>query len=195
MNSMTPKVDGYIRKHRKWQEPLQKLREIVLECGLTEEVKWRVPCYTLENRNVIILGAFKEYCALTFVKGALLQDAKGILAKPGENTQAARVVRFTDAREVVELKATLKAHIREAIAVEKAGLKVPFKKITEHAVPQELQRKLDQNPELKAAFCALTPGRQRAYLLYFSGAKQSTTRQARIEKCVSRILEGKGLDD
>jgi uncharacterized protein YdeI (YjbR/CyaY-like superfamily) len=192
---MNPSVDGYVRKNKKWQEELQKLRTIILGSELIEEVKWRVPCYTLQNRNVILLGAFKEYCGLTFVKGALLKDAQGILKQPGENTQSARLIRFTHVREITELESTLKAYVDEAIRVEKTGLKVRFKKITEHKIPGELQKKLDEIPALKTAFAALTPGRQRAYLLYFSGAKQAKTRESRIEKCMRQILKGKGIDD
>jgi uncharacterized protein YdeI (YjbR/CyaY-like superfamily) len=195
MRGMNPKVNGYLRKNKKWQEELEKLRRIILDCQLTEEVKWRVPCYTINNRNVVILGAFKEYCALSFVKGALLKDVHGVLRKPGENTQSARLIRFTHIREIVEMEPILKAYIHEAIAVEKAGLKVKLKKITEHKVPEELQNKLDEIPSLKTAFRALTPGRQRAYLLYFSAPKQSKTRASRIEKCMQQILDGKGLDD
>lgn len=195
MNRRNPSVDGYLRKNKKWQKELQALRTIILGSELTEEVKWRVPCYTLQNSNVILLGAFKDYCGLTFVKGALLKDAMGILKLPGENTQSARLIRFTNVREIAELESTLKAYIDEAIAAEQAGLKVRFKKITEHKVPEELQKKLDEIPALKTAFAALTPGRQRAYLLYFSGAKQAKTRESRINRCLQRILKGKGLDD
>jgi uncharacterized protein YdeI (YjbR/CyaY-like superfamily) len=193
MNGMSPKVDGYVRKNKRWGEELQKLRGIVLDCGLTEEVKWRVPVYTMEGRNVVILGAFKEYCACTFVKGVLLKDGAGVLKKPGENTQAARVIRFTKVGEIAELEAVLKGYIREAMEVERAGLKVALKKITEHKVPEELRRKMEGMPALKTAFGALTPGRQRSYLLYIGGAKRSETREARVERCVPRILEGKGL--
>jgi uncharacterized protein YdeI (YjbR/CyaY-like superfamily) len=192
---MNPKVDGYLRANKKWQKELQALRRIILECGLSEEIKWRHPCYTFQDSNVIVLGAFKEYCALTFFKGALLKDAKGILAKPGENTQSARVIRFTHVDEVLKIEDILKSYINEAVEAEKAGLKVKFKKITEHKVPEELQKKLDEMPALKKAFAALTPGRQRAYLLHFSSAKQSKTRESRIEKCMPQILKGKGLDD
>jgi len=195
MNKMNPKVDGYLRKSKKWQQELQKLREIALDCQLTEEVKWRHPCYTYEASNVVILGAFKESCVMTFVKGALLKDANRILVKPGENTQVARVIRFTDVQQIVDLEPVLKAYIHEAVEVEKAGTKVQLKKVTERAIPQELQQKLDAIPALKTAFSALTPGRQRAYLLFFSAAKQSKTREARVEKCMQRILSGKGLDD
>jgi uncharacterized protein YdeI (YjbR/CyaY-like superfamily) len=192
---MIPQVDGYLRKNKQWQEELAKLRKIVLDSELTEEVKWRVPCYTFQQSNVVILGAFKECCTLSFLKGALLKDAKGILVKPGENTQSARVVRFTNVREIAKLEPVLKAYINEAIEVEKAGLKVTFKKVTEHPVPEEFQAKLDETPGLKTAFDALTPGRRRAYLLHFSAPKQSKTRVSRVEKCMKQILGGKGLDD
>jgi uncharacterized protein YdeI (YjbR/CyaY-like superfamily) len=195
MNRTNPKVDGYLRKSRQWQEELQKLRMILLDCQLTEEVKWRVPCYTFQGSNVIILGRFKEGCVLSFVKGALLKDAKGILVKPGENTQSARVIRFSNVQQIIELEPILKAYIHEAIEVEKAGLKVNFKKIEEFAIPVELQSKLDEFPALKAAFGALTPGRQRGYILYFSAPKQSKTRTSRVEKCMKQILNGKGLND
>jgi uncharacterized protein YdeI (YjbR/CyaY-like superfamily) len=195
MNKMNPKVDGYLRKSKRWQKELQTLRMILLNRGLIEEVKWRHPCYTFQNHNIAILGGFKEYCVLTFVNGALLKDSNGILAKPGENTQAARMIRFTDVQQIVKLEPILKAYIDEAIAVDKAGLKVRLKKITEFKRPEELQNKLDELPALKAAFAALTPGRQRAYILYFSAAKQSKTRESRVEKSMQRILDGKGLDD
>src|ERR1700722_27512 len=195
MNKMTPMVDGYIRKSKQWQEELRKLRTIILDCPLTEEVKWRHPCYTFQQKNVVIIGRFKECCVLTFVKGALLKDANGILVKPGENTQAARMIRFTDVRQIAEIEPILKAYIHEAIEVEKAGLKVKFKKITEFKIPEELQNKFNKIPALKTAFAALTPGRQRAYLLYFSAAKQSKTRESRVEKCMRQILDSKGIDD
>ena len=195
MNRANPKIDGYIRKSKQWQEELQKLRTILLASPLTEEVKWYHPCYTFEGRNIVIIGRFKEYCMLNFVKGALLKDAKGILVKPGENTQASRVIRFTSVQQIAKLGPALKAFINEAIEVEKAGLKVKFKKITEFKIPEELQHKFDEIPALKTAFRALTPGRQRAYLLYFSAAKQSKTRESRIEKSMQQILNGKGLDD
>jgi uncharacterized protein YdeI (YjbR/CyaY-like superfamily) len=171
-----------------------KLRTIILGCGLTEELKWGKPCYTFRESNVLIIQGFKEYCALMFCKGALLKDPKGILKKPGESTQAARQIRFTHVREIVGMNPVLKAYIQEAIAAEKAGLKVNFKKNPE-PIPQELQSKLDEIPALKTAFAALTPGRQRAYILYFSAAKQSQTRQSRVEKCLKQILQGKGLND
>jgi len=192
---MNPKVDGYLRKSKQWQPVLAKLRTIILDCPLTEEVKWRVPCYTFQNKNVVIVGRFKDYCMFSFVKGALLKDPHGILVKPGENTQASRVIRFTSVQQIVDVEPILKAYIHEAIEVEKSGLKVKLKKITDFKFPQELQDKLDEHAKFKAAFSALTPGRQRAYLLYFSSAKQSKTRKSRVKKCMPQILMGKGLDD
>ena len=192
---MNPKVDVFLRKAEKWQDEFKKLRMIILDCHLTEELKWGVPCYTFEKRNIVLIHGFKEYCALLFVKGALSSDAKGILITQTENTQAARQIRFTNVRETVEMEPILKAYIYEAIEVEKAGLKVNFKEKTELVFPEEFQRKLDQNPALKAAFDALTPGRQRAYNLYFSAPKQSKTRESRVEKCMQQILDGKGLND
>jgi len=191
---MNPKVDGYLRKNKKWQKELGELRRIVLDCHLSEEVKWRVPFYTRENRNIVFLGAFKEYCSLSFVKGVLLKDERHILKKPGEHTQSGRLIRFTSVAEILELEPVLKAYVRQAIEVEKAGLKVKLKKNPE-PIPREFQDKLDEIPALKAAFCALTPGRQRSYILYFSAAKQSKTRVARVEKCMGQILEGKGMND
>jgi uncharacterized protein YdeI (YjbR/CyaY-like superfamily) len=190
-----PKVDGYLRKLKKWQEEMTKLRRIILDCHLTEELKWGHPCYTLQKNNIVLIHGFKEYCALLFFKGALLTDAKGILVQQTENVQAARQIRFTNVREIVKMEPILKAYIREAIQVEKAGLKVKYKKTSEFNVPDEFQKRLDETPEFKAAFHALTPGRQRAYVLYFSAAKQSKTRESRIEKCMPQILNGKGLDD
>ncbi|HEY1603646.1 MAG TPA: YdeI/OmpD-associated family protein [Pirellulales bacterium] len=192
---MNLKVDGFFRGLKKWQKELKELRRIILGHELTEELKWGVPCYTLEKRNVVLIHAFKEYCAILFVKGALLKDAQGILIQQTKNTQAARQIRFTTAQEIRKLKSSLNTYLLAAIAVEKAGLKVKFKKITEHAIPDELQHKLDAMPALKTAFGALTPGRQRAYLLHVSAAKRSTTRESRVEKCIPRILKGKGLDD
>jgi uncharacterized protein YdeI (YjbR/CyaY-like superfamily) len=192
---MNPKVDGYLRKAKKWQAELEKLRMIILDCQLTEELKWGKPCYTFQKSNIVIIVGFKEYCALLFCKGALLNDANGILIKPGENTQAARQIRFTNVREIVEMEPFLKAHIYEAIEVEKAGLEVNFKKATEFVIPEEFQNKLAEIPALKSAFDALTPGRQRAYILYFSAPKQSKTRESRVEKCMPQILNGKGLND
>jgi uncharacterized protein YdeI (YjbR/CyaY-like superfamily) len=193
--NMNPKVDAYLSRAKKWQEELAALRTIVLDCHLTEELKWGVPCYTLEKNNIVLIHVFKEYCALLFFKGALLKDPKGILIQQTQNTQAARQIRFTNVREIVEMEATVKATIGEAIKVEKAGLKVNFKKTTEFSIPEEFQHKLDEIPALKPAFDALTPGRQRAYILYFSAAKQSKTRESRVEKYVQQILNGKGLDD
>jgi uncharacterized protein YdeI (YjbR/CyaY-like superfamily) len=195
MNRMNPKVDGFLRKAKKWREELQKLRAIVLDCGLTEEVKWRQPCYTFQGRNIALIHGFKEYCALLFFNGALLKDAKGILEKPGENTQAGRRIPFTSVREIVKMESTLEAYIHEAIEVEKAGLKVKLKKTREFVIPEEFQNKLDEMAALKTAFDALTPGRQRAYILHFSAAKQSKTRASRVEKWMQQILDGKGIDD
>jgi len=192
---MNPKVDFFFRKAKKWQEEFEKLRMIILDCGLTEELKWGVPCYTFEKRNIVLIHGFKEYCALLFFKGALLNDANGILVQQTKNVQAARQIRFTGVREIVKLKPVLKAYIYEAIEVEKAGLKVPFKKTKEFSMPEEFQNKLNENPALKKAFNALTPGRQRAYLLYFSAPKQSKTRESRVEKSMRQILNGKGLND
>ncbi len=192
---MNPKVDFYFTKAKKWQEELEQLRMIILDCGLTEELKWGVPCYTFEKRNIVLIHVFREYCALLFFKGALLNDANGILIRQTENVQAARQIRFTSVREIVKMKPVLKAYIHEAIEVEKAGLKVNFKKTTEFKNPEEFQKKLDKIPALKAAFKALTPGRQRAYILYFSQPKQSKTRESRVEKCMQQILNGKGLND
>jgi uncharacterized protein YdeI (YjbR/CyaY-like superfamily) len=195
MNGMNPKVDSFISKANQWQDEFKKLRMIVLDCGLTEELKWGVPCYTLEKSNVVLMHGFKEYCALLFVKGALLKDPKGILITQTENVQAARQVRFTSVQEIDELEPILKAYIHEAIEAEKAGLKVDYKKTTEFKVPEEFKNKLDEIPALKTAFYALTPGRQRAYLLYFSAPKQSETRKTRVEKLLPQILKGKGLND
>jgi uncharacterized protein YdeI (YjbR/CyaY-like superfamily) len=192
---MNPKVDVYLSKSKKWQEELGKLRMIILDCQLTEELKWGVPCYTFQKSNIVLIHVFKEYCALLFFKGALLHDAHGILIKQTENVQAGRQIRFTNVREIVEMEPILKAYIYEAIEVEKAGLKVNFKKNTELIFPEEFQKKLDEIPALKAAFDALTPGRQRAYNLYFSAPKQSKTRESRVEKCMQQILNGKGLND
>jgi uncharacterized protein YdeI (YjbR/CyaY-like superfamily) len=192
---MNHKVDEYLSKAKKWQEELQTLRMIILDCQLTEELKWGQPCYTFQKSNIVLISGFKEYCALSFFKGVLLNDANGILKKPGENTQAARLIRFTNVREIVEMESILKAYIYEAIEVEKAGLKVDFKEKTELIFPEEFQKKLDEIPALKTAFDALTPGRQRAYNLYFSAAKQSKTRESRVEKCMQKILDGKGLND
>jgi uncharacterized protein YdeI (YjbR/CyaY-like superfamily) len=192
---MNPKVDFFFDKAEKWQEEYEKLRMIVLECGLTEELKWGCPCYTFQKSNVVLLHGFKDYCALLFHKGALLSDSHGILIQQTENVQAARQIRFAGIREIVELEPILKACIYEAIEVEKAGLKVELKKPAEFKISEEFQTKLDKIPTLKAAFEALTPGRQRAYLLHFSAPKQSKTRESRVENCIPKILNGKGLDD
>ena len=195
MNKMNPKVDWYFSKEKKWQEEIKKLRMITLDCGLTEELKWGVPCYTFEKTNIVLIHGFKEYCAVLFVKGALLKDAKGVLIAQTENVQAARQIRFTKVREIVEIETVLKAYIHEAIEVEIAGLKVNFKKPSEFTTPEEFTSKLEGVPGLQGAFDALTPGRQRAYLLYFSAPKQSKTRESRIEKYTQQILNGKGLND
>ncbi|MCE0498256.1 MAG: YdeI/OmpD-associated family protein [Methylacidiphilales bacterium] len=192
---MNPKVDVYLGNAKKWRKELEKLRRILLGCQLTEELKWGKPCYTFQASNVVIMLPLKEYCTLLFCKGVLLKDAHGILVKAGENTQAARQIRFTHLREIVGMETILKDFIHQAIEVEKAGLKVKYKKISEFKFPEELQKKLDEMPALKTAFKALTPGRQRGYLLYFSAAKQSATRESRVEKCMRQILKGKGLND
>jgi len=192
---MNPKVDAYLNKAKKWQEEFEKLRMIILDFQLIEELKWGVPCYTFEKRNIVLIHGFKEYCALLFFKGALLNDTNGILIQQTENVQAARQIRFTNVREIVEIEPILKAYIFEAIEVEKAGLKVNYKKTTEFIIPEEFQNKLDEIPALKTAFDALTPGRQRAYIHYFSAPKQSKTRESRVEKYIRQILNGKGLND
>ena len=206
--NMNSKVDLYLEegcgrcdlyrtpqcKVHSWPEELKKLRMILLDCGLTEELKWGAPCYTFRNKNVAMMSALRECCVLSFFKGALLNDTNGILKKPGENSQAARVIRFINVEEIVELEPILKAYIFEAIEIEKAGLKVNFKKNPE-PIPEELQQKFDENPTLKAAFEALTPGKQRGYIIHFSQPKQSKTRADRIEKCVQKILNGEGFHD
>jgi len=192
---MNPKVDFYFDKAKTWQKELEQLRTIALDCGLTEELKWGVPCYTLQKSNIVLIHAFKEYCAFLFFKGALLNDPNGILIQQTKNVQAARQIRFTNVREIVKMEAILKSYIYEAIEVEKAGLQVKLKKTKEFAMPEEFKNKLAKKPALKTAFEALTPGRQRAYLLYFSSAKQSKTRESRVEKYMPQILQGKGLDD
>ena len=188
-------MDEYLSKASQWQEEMEALRTILLDCGLTEELKWRVPCYMYKASNIVLIGAFKEYCTLSFFKGVLLNDANGILVAPGENSQTVRMIKFTSVKEIIKQESTLKAYIYEAIEVEKAGLKVDFKKSTNLIFPQELQDKLEKDPAFKTAFEALTPGRQRAYNLYFSAAKQSNTRKARIEKYTQRILDGIGIND
>jgi len=192
---MNPQVDDFLSKAESWREEYAALRGIVLGCGLTEEFKWMHPCYSLDKNNVVLIHGFKQYCALLFVKGALLKDPQGILIQQTENVQAARQIRFTSVREIVKLKATLKAYIKEAMEVEKAGLEVTYKKTSEFAIPDEFQKQLRENQALKTAFEALTPGRQRGYLLHFSAPKQSKTREARIEKCLPLIFDGMGLND
>jgi uncharacterized protein YdeI (YjbR/CyaY-like superfamily) len=195
MNKMNPKVDFFFNKAKTWQEEYDKLRMIALDCGLTEELKWGCPCYTLEDDNIVLIHGFKEYCAYLFFKGALLKDPKGILVQQTENVQGARQIRFTHVDEIVKMESTLKSYIKEAIKVEKAGLKVPLKKTSEFKMPEEFKNVLDGTPSLKKAFNALTPGRQRGYLLYFASAKQVKTRESRIEKYIPKILKGKGLED
>ncbi|MGG4146622.1 YdeI family protein [Paenibacillus algorifonticola] len=194
-SAMNAKVDAFLSKSKKWKEEYEKLRAIVLDCELTEDFKWMHPCYTLDNKNIVLIHGFKEYCALLFHKGALLRDTHGMLIQQTENVQAARQIRFTSVQQIVEMETILKAYIFEAIEVEKAGLEVAFKKNSEYAIPEELQNKLDEIPALKTAFEALTPGRQRAYIFYFSEPKQSKTRQSRVEKYMQQILNGKGLKD
>jgi uncharacterized protein YdeI (YjbR/CyaY-like superfamily) len=195
MASMNPKVDFYFKKEKKWQEEIGKMRTIILDCQLTEELKWGCPCYTYEGNNIVLIHVFKDYCALLFMKGALFNDPIGLLVQQTENVQSARQIRFTHAEEIDEMAHIVKAYIQEAIAVEKSGLEVAFKETKEFPMPDEFQKELDENPALKTAFEALTPGRQRGYLLYFSGAKQSKTRLARVEKYAQHILNGKGLND
>jgi uncharacterized protein YdeI (YjbR/CyaY-like superfamily) len=194
-SSMNPKVDEFLSKAKKWQEEFEKLRMIILDCQLTEELKWGVPCYTFEKSNIVLIHGFKEYCAILFIKGSLLHDTHGILIQQTENVQAARQIRFTNVGEIVKMETMVKAYIYEAIEVEKAGLEVDFKKNIEFIIPEELQNKFDEVPVVKTAFEALTPGRQRAYILYFSEPKQSKTRESRVEKCIQQILRGKGLSD
>jgi uncharacterized protein YdeI (YjbR/CyaY-like superfamily) len=193
-SGMNPDVDAFFGKLKKWEPEFRKLRKIALDCKLTEELKWYKPCYTFEGHNIVLIGGFKEYCVLLFFKGALLKDPKGILVTPGQ-LQAGRQIRFTGAREIVEMEPVVKAYIREAIEVEKSGLTVTKKATSDYEVPAEFQRKLDEVPGLKTAFEALTPGRQRGYLYYFAGAKQPKTRESRVEKYIEKIISGKGLDD
>ena len=192
---MNPKVDFYFDKASKWQPALEQLRRIALDCQLTEELKWGTPCYTFQGKNIVLIHDFKEYCAFLFFKGALLSNTDGILIQQSKNVQAARQIRFTNVQEIVDQEAVLKAHIYEAIEVEKSGLEVKFKKTEEFILVEEFQKKLDVLPDLKEAFEALTPGRQRAYMLHFSAPKQSKTRESRVEKCIPQILDGKGLND
>ncbi|HEY1789919.1 MAG TPA: YdeI family protein [Verrucomicrobiae bacterium] len=191
-----PKVDQFLKEAEAWREEFKKLRSIILDCGgLTEELKWGKPCYSFEGNNVVLIHGFKEYCAILFMKGALLKDKKGILIQQTENVQAARQARFISAQEITRQESILKAYINEAIKVQKSGLEVTYKKTNEFAIPEEFQKKLREMPALKTAFEGLTPGRQKGYLLYFAAAKQSQTRESRIEKCVDLILDGKGLND
>jgi len=194
-SEMNPKVDFYFSKAKKWQKEIEKLRMIVLDCGLTEELKWGVPCYTFQKSNIVLIHVFKEYCAFLFFKGALLHDVNGILIQQTKNVQAARQIRFTNVREIAEMEPILKPYIFEAIEVERAGLKVKLKKATAFIIPEEFHNKLNKIPALKTAFNALTPGRQRGYILYFSAPKQSKTRESRVEKSMQPILNGKGLND
>lgn len=192
---MDPKVDKWIRKATKWQEEFEKLRAIILDCGLTEELKWGQACYSFEQKNIVLMHGFREYCALLFFKGALLGDPEHILVQQTENVQAARQIRFTNVREIAKLERVLKTYIYEAIDAEKSGLKISYKKTADFKVPEEFQNRLRRNPALKAAFDALTPGRQKGYLLHFAAAKQSKTREARIDKYTPQILKGEGLND
>jgi uncharacterized protein YdeI (YjbR/CyaY-like superfamily) len=192
---MNPNVDFYFNKATKWRKELETLRKTILEVELTEELKWGVPCYTFQKNNVILIHDFKEYCAVLFPKGALLSDSEGILIQQTENVQAARQIRFTNVQQIIEIQTVLKTYIYEAIEIEKAGLKVELKKPSEFKISEEFQQKLEENPALKSAFYALTPGRQRGYLLHFSAPKQAKTREARVEKCMPLIFEGKGLTD
>ena len=192
---MNPKVDFYFNKTKKWQAELEKLRTIILDCQLTEELKWGVPCYMFQKSNIVLIHTFKEYCAILFFKGSLLNDTNGILIQQTENTQGTRQIRFTNIVEIFEQEATIKSYIFEAIEIERAGLKIDFKENTEQQISEELKNKFAENSDLKTAFNALTPGRQRGYNLYFSAAKQSNTRESRIEKYTQKILNGKGLND
>jgi uncharacterized protein YdeI (YjbR/CyaY-like superfamily) len=195
LNITNTKVDTFLSKAKKWGKEFEQLRSIVLDCGLTEEYKWMHPCYTFGGKNIVLIHGFKEYCALLFFKGVLLKDTKGILIQQTKNVQAGRQIRFTNVQQIVKMKSILKSYIHEAVEVEKAGLKVKMKKTSDFKIPEEFQHKLNKIPALKTAFKALTPGRQRAYIFYFSQAKQSKTREARVEKYMPQILNGKGLDD
>jgi uncharacterized protein YdeI (YjbR/CyaY-like superfamily) len=192
---MNPKVDWFFAKDTQWQKEYEKLRMICLDCGLMEELKWGCPCYIYNNRNIVLIHGFKEYCALLFFKGALLNDHNNILIQQTENVQSARQIRFTNVKEIMKLEKTVKAYIYEAIEVEKAGLQVKLKKTSDYKMPEEFKNKLDKSKTLKKAFDELTPGRQRAYIFYFSNAKQSKTREERVEKYIPKILAGKGLED
>jgi len=194
-SNTNPKVDFFFNKEKKWQSEFDRLRIIILDCGLTEELKWGQACYMFQKSNIVLIHGFKEYCALLFFKGALLKDTKNILIQQTENVQAGRQIRFTNLQEIIKIEATLKVYIHEAIEVEKVGLKVELKKTSDYKIPEEFQLKLTNIPELKTAFESLTPGRQRAYIYFFSQAKQSKTREQRVEKYMQHILNGKGLDD
>lgn len=195
MAKTNPKVDEYLKKAKRWQEELKQLRAILLDCELTEEFKWRQPCYALNGNNLIIIGAFKESCVLNFFKGVLLKDPKKLLEQPGENTQSARFMRFTSLEQITKLQPTIKAYIQEAIANEKAGKEIKYKKLEDYEIPEELEEKFKKDAKFKKAFKGLTPGRQKAYILHFAGAKQSETRKNRIENYTKRILDGKGIND
>jgi uncharacterized protein YdeI (YjbR/CyaY-like superfamily) len=192
---MNPKVDEYLSSVEKWRDEFEKLRRILLDCQLAEELKWGVPCYMFQGKNIVLIHGFKEYCAVLFVKGALLRDARGVLIRQTENVQAGRQIRFNGVQEIAAMETVLKAYVHEAVEIEKAGLEVDFKKNTEFIIPEEFQKKFDEIPALKTAFEALTPGRQRAYILYFSQPKQSKTRESRVEKYMQQILTGKGIND
>ena len=192
---MNPMVDHYISNETTWQEEFEKLRMIILDCKLNEELKWKSPCYTFQKKNIVLIQGFKEYCALLFFKGVLLKDTDRVLIKHGENQQSARQIRFTNVRKIIESESVLKDYILEAIEMEKAGLKVKLKKTSEYLIPEEFQEKLDENPALKTGFEALTPGRQRAYIHYFSAPKHSKTRESRVERYIQQILDGKGIRD
>jgi uncharacterized protein YdeI (YjbR/CyaY-like superfamily) len=195
MNRMNPKVDRFFKESKQWQRELKKLRMIILDCELTEELKWGKPCYTFQKSNIVLIHEFKDYCAVLFFKGALLTDADGVLVQQTENVQAGRQIRFTSVGQINKMEGILKAYVRDAVEVEKAGLKVDYKRTSEFLIPEEFQNKLDEIPALKTAFNALTPGRQRGYILYFSAPKQSKTRESRVEKCLQQIFNGKGLND
>jgi len=195
MNNMNPKVDWFFAKDTKWQKEYEKLRTIILDCGLMEELKWGCPCYTYEKKNIVLIHGFKEYCALLFFKGALLNDPNSILIQQTKNVQSARQIRFTNVKEIMKMEKILKAYVYEAIEIERAGLKVKLKKTSDYNIPEEFQKKLNKSSALKTAFEALTPGRQRAYIFYFSQPKLSKTREVRVEKYLKQILSGKGLDD
>lgn len=195
MKGTNPKTDFFFNKEGQWHDEYAELRKIILDCDLTEELKWGCPCYTYNDKNVVLIHGFKEYCAILFMKGALMQDAENLLIQQTENVQSARQLRFTSNAEIVKLKSAIKTYVKEAVELEKSGAKVEMKKTADYAVPEEFQAKLNEDAELKRAFKALTPGRQRGYLFYFSQPKTSKTREARVEKAIPQILDGKGLDD